>query len=134
MSNLNIQTINLDDLTADPTTPLDGYIWHRSDIDEIRGRINGVTVTIYPAVDTTPTHKSGVVISTGFTGEVASVTFGTTFADTNYAIVLTAQTASTEDMVVCTYENKATTGFDIRISSSANKPDVTWVAVAYSNS
>lgn len=41
-----INAIQFDDLTADPSPLNDGMVWFRSDLDEIRKRINGVTVTI----------------------------------------------------------------------------------------
>lgn len=37
-------SILLDPRTSDPGSPVDGELWHRSDLDQVRVRLNGVTV------------------------------------------------------------------------------------------
>ena len=45
-SRINLYTVNLKGLTADPTDVQNGDIWFRSDINSLRIRINGVTYQI----------------------------------------------------------------------------------------
>ena len=64
---------------------------------------------------------------------VASVTFTTAFASTNYAISLTPQDPS--DAVFATYNSKATTGFGVHSyedkGQNAGNVTVDWIAIAY---
>ena len=41
-----IDNLALENLTADPANPEDGWAWYRSDLNLIRARINGVTRTL----------------------------------------------------------------------------------------
>lgn len=43
--------LGLNNLTADPGSLADGQVWYRSDLDEFRGRANGVTVTFFTAAE-----------------------------------------------------------------------------------
>jgi len=43
---LGIDNIELDGLTSDPTTLVDGMIWFRSDLNEFRQRVNGGNVIL----------------------------------------------------------------------------------------
>jgi len=43
---IRLETLALDSLVADPASPEDGSLWYRSDIDQVRVRINGITVDV----------------------------------------------------------------------------------------
>jgi hypothetical protein len=40
---LGVARAVFDSITADPAAPADGTVWHRSDLDKIRARLNGAT-------------------------------------------------------------------------------------------
>lgn len=46
---VNVQQIRLAALDADPTDLKDGDMWHRGDLNTIRVRLNGSTVTLTTA-------------------------------------------------------------------------------------
>lgn len=48
-SRINLYTINLEGLTADPTDAKNGDVWHRSDLNTLRCKLNGIVVTITTA-------------------------------------------------------------------------------------
>ncbi len=43
---VNVQKLKLIGLDADPVDLVDGDVWHRDDLNTIRVRLNGATVTI----------------------------------------------------------------------------------------
>jgi len=71
--------------------------------------------------------KAGLVAAASFTGSprVATVTFTSAFASTNYAIIITGSDARS-----WTYQSRATTGFVINANSAAAlSGDVSWHAI-----
>lgn len=83
------------------------------------------------------THKAGNVLAAAFSGspKQATVAFTTSFPDTNFVVMLTAETANNK-----TYSpsvmSKATTGFTIALGSGSttNLVSVGWIAVAIGES
>lgn len=76
--------------------------------------------------------KSDSVSNSSFSGtpSTASVTFGTAFSDTNYAITITG-----EDARSWTIQSKTASGFTINSNSSVALTGTTyWIATAYNNS
>jgi hypothetical protein len=75
--------------------------------------------------------KAGAVASASFGGSpfTASVTFGSAFVDTQFAVTLTG-----EDDRVYVVNNKQTTGFTINTNSSVLfSGSVYWIAIPYSS-
>ena len=77
--------------------------------------------------------KAGTITTSG--SGIASVVFGTAFADVDYAIILTCQHPA--DTAIAMFENKAVGGFDIltKNDQGQNEPTVVvdWLATPYSN-
>lgn len=93
---------------------------------------SSITILIEaPASSSSP--KSGYVTTDG-SGD-ATVTFGTAFSDTNYAIVVSAQ--YTDDNATAMWHSKAVGGFSVKTMNDQgnNEPSVlvNWVATPFSN-
>lgn len=48
-SRINLHSVNLEPLTADPTDSINGDIWYRSDLGELHVNIAGTVKKIVPA-------------------------------------------------------------------------------------
>jgi hypothetical protein len=81
--------------------------------------------------------KAGSVLAASFSGnpKIATVTFTTPFADTNYAPVVTSITSGNSGFGAVV-NNKTTNGFQINmmVNNIANLISVEWVATKYGES
>ena len=66
--------LNIGSFAGDPSTPIDGDIWYNSSTDEIRARVNGITIVISTSVGAQAytvgitVDGAGSVFSTGVKG------------------------------------------------------------------
>ena len=80
---LNIDHIELDQLTSDPATPEDGWIWYRSDLGEIKIRENGTTKSFPKTVESYTWFQDSTSPYIEFKGVSYTVQDRIRFAGTN---------------------------------------------------
>lgn len=68
---LVVASLLLNSLTADPGSPVDGLIWYRSDDDEVKARINGVTRVL-----ATEAQLANYLLRDGSNAMTAALDFG----------------------------------------------------------
>jgi hypothetical protein len=96
--------------------------------------VNGSGTTLHShAGGGSVAYKSGTVTTDG--GGVATITFNTPFADTNYAIALGAMDSGDTETVM--WDNKAVDGFTVKSENDRGQDSTSvtfnWIAIGYSN-
>lgn len=116
--------------TAFPGTPEPGELYWRTDLNALYRRNDGNTA--WDATSSAPSVasvKAGVIVPGSFSGDPkkATVTFGTAFGGTSYAVVLSTQTDGTKTYAPAA-ETKTAGGFVVNLHSNnvANLVEVEW--------